>query len=81
MASGINNAVALLANLLAVAALGAAALGNYNHVLDQRLATLTAPVQVREAVQDARGKFVIAPALVRVQGDDRRIRRRANRHT
>jgi EmrB/QacA subfamily drug resistance transporter len=73
VASGINNAVAALANLLAVAVLGAAALGNYNHALDQRLATRTVPEQVKEAIQDARGKFVIAPVLVQVQGDDRRI--------
>jgi EmrB/QacA subfamily drug resistance transporter len=71
VASGINNAVASLANLLAVAVLGAAALGHYNHALDQRLVTLTVPEDVRAAIQDARGKFVIAPALEHVQGDDR----------
>jgi EmrB/QacA subfamily drug resistance transporter len=73
VASGINNAVASLANLLAVAVLGAAALGNYNHALDQRLAVLSVPAPVREAIEEVRGKFVIAPVLVRVQGDDRRI--------
>jgi MFS family permease len=76
VASGINNAVASLANLLAVAVLGAAALGNYNHALDQRLATLTAPAEVREAIQEARGKFVTAGSLMRVQGDDRRTAER-----
>ncbi|MGP0095326.1 MAG: MFS transporter [Xanthobacteraceae bacterium] len=73
VASGINNAVASLANLLAVAVLGAAALGHYNHALDQHLVTLTVPEDVRAAIQDARGKFVIAPALEHIQGDDRRL--------
>ena len=37
IASGINNAVSSVANLLAIAILGAVALGIYDHALDQNL--------------------------------------------
>jgi predicted MFS family arabinose efflux permease len=58
IAAGINNAVASLANLLAVAIIGAVALGVYNRALDQRLAAGGLPTEVAQAVADARGKFV-----------------------
>jgi EmrB/QacA subfamily drug resistance transporter len=57
VASGINNAVASLASLLAVAILGAVALGAYNRALDQRLAAPSLSAEVRQAVVQARGKF------------------------
>jgi EmrB/QacA subfamily drug resistance transporter len=60
IASGINNAVASLANLLAVAIIGAAALGAYNHALDRQLASGAMSVEVRRAVEAARGNFVAA---------------------
>jgi MFS family permease len=71
VAAGINNAVASMANLLAVAILGAFALGIYDHALDSRLATKSVPSEVQRAVQIARRQFVIAPALSTVQGNDR----------
>jgi MFS family permease len=69
VASGINNAVASLASLLAVAILGAVALSAYNRALDQRLASPTLPAEVRQAVSEARGKFA---ADLTLQGQDRR---------
>jgi EmrB/QacA subfamily drug resistance transporter len=50
LASGINNAVARVASLLAVAAFGLAVLGAFEHGLERRLATLDLPPRAREAV-------------------------------
>jgi EmrB/QacA subfamily drug resistance transporter len=69
VASGINNAVASLASLLAVAILGAVALGAYNRALDQRLAAPALSAEVRQAVAQARGKFA---AEITLQGDGRK---------
>jgi MFS family permease len=43
VASGINNAVASVANLLAIAVLGALALGTYNQALDNHLKSRSCP--------------------------------------
>jgi EmrB/QacA subfamily drug resistance transporter len=76
VASGVNNAVASVASLLAVALLGAVALSDFNRGLDHHLATHTVSFEVGRAVEAARGKFVIEPALAAVQGDDRRLTER-----
>lgn len=68
VASGINNAVASVASLLAVAILGAVALGTYNRALEQR-AIAQPSALVQEAVLAARGKFAAEP--VALQGDER----------
>ena len=73
VAAGINNAVASVANLLAVAILGALALGLYNHALDGNLETKFMSGEVKEAIAAARGQFVSAPALSMVHGDDRQV--------
>jgi EmrB/QacA subfamily drug resistance transporter len=52
VASGVNNQVARVAGLLAIAALGAVVAARFGAVLDERAAGLPAPV--RAAVEDAR---------------------------
>jgi EmrB/QacA subfamily drug resistance transporter len=73
VASGINNAAAALANLLAVAIFGAIALGVHDRALDRHLAAQAVPPEIAAAVQTARGKFVAEPALARLQGEDRAV--------
>jgi hypothetical protein len=73
VAAGINNAVASVANLLAVAVLGALALGLYDRGLDRHLASKSLPSEAVRAVGDARGQFVIGPALQTVRGNDRQL--------
>jgi hypothetical protein len=66
VAAGINNAVASLANLLAVAIIGAVALAAYNRALDHRLSDGALPSEVTRAITEARGNFA---ADVRAQGE------------
>jgi MFS family permease len=70
-ASGINNAVASVANLFAIAILGAIALGIINHALDRRLQDANLSSGVQQAIQAAHGSFVIGPALSRIEEADR----------
>jgi MFS family permease len=69
VASGINNAVASLASLLAVAIFGAVALGAHNAALDRRLSAQEMSADTRQAVTQARGKFVVE--LPAVPANDR----------
>ncbi len=73
VASGINNAVASVANLLAVAILGAVALAILDHVLDRHLLTSDSSAGVKQALERARDTFVIEPSLSGVQGTDRQV--------
>jgi predicted MFS family arabinose efflux permease len=60
VASGINNAVARAAGLLAVAALGVVLLARFNLSLDQGLARLALPADVTHAVDAERGRLAAA---------------------
>jgi EmrB/QacA subfamily drug resistance transporter len=73
VAAGINNAVASVANLLAVAILGALALGLFDRALDESIKTKAVSAEVRQAVEGARGQFVTAPVLSAIAGDDREV--------
>jgi EmrB/QacA subfamily drug resistance transporter len=73
IAAGINNSVASIANLVAIAILGALALGIYDHALDNNLEAKSVTSEAKYAIQIARGQFVTAPALSTVQGNDREV--------
>ena len=57
IASGINNAVARTAGLLAIALLGIVMLQSFNRALDARLPALNLPLPVQKSLQDQRGKL------------------------
>ena len=61
VASGINNAVAAVGSLLVIAVLGSVAVGSMSRSLERQLAIAAATPQVRQAVEAARGGFVIPP--------------------
>jgi EmrB/QacA subfamily drug resistance transporter len=67
VASGINNAVARVAGLLAVAIFGAIALADYTRALDARLPSL--PSETRQVVERARGTFAVDRVLEGVAGE------------
>jgi EmrB/QacA subfamily drug resistance transporter len=71
VASGINNAVASVANLLAIAILGAVALSILDHALTRNMQSPALSEGVKHAIQAARGQLVIEPALTNIQGADR----------
>ena len=75
LASGINNAVASVASLLAIAALGTIALGTLNRTLDRQLAGMQASPEVTLAVDQARGGFVTPPIPESLSRDDRELAR------
>jgi EmrB/QacA subfamily drug resistance transporter len=71
VASGISDAVASVANLLAVALLGAVALSTLDHELTRNLQNPALSEAVKHAIQAAHGQLVIEPALADLQGADR----------
>src|SRR5580692_8686734 len=60
VASGVNNAVARAAGLLAVAALGLVVVAGFDRVLEGELATMSLPDSVAKIVAAERGKLVAA---------------------
>jgi MFS family permease len=60
IASGVNNAVARGAGLLAVAVLGIVMLHSFNHAIDRRLTEVNAPPAAWESLQPQRAKLAAA---------------------
>src|SRR6185312_4936067 len=60
IASGVNNAVARGAGLLAIAVLGIVMLHSFNHALDRRLTEVNAPPAAWESLQAQRTKLAAA---------------------
>jgi EmrB/QacA subfamily drug resistance transporter len=63
IASGVNDAVATVASLLAVAVFGIVALTISDSSLNHQLASVQVSAEVRSAIESAKGKFVIEPML------------------
>jgi EmrB/QacA subfamily drug resistance transporter len=61
IASGVNNAIARVAGLLGVAALGAVVAAQFSHDLDRRLADRPLDARARAAVADAKARTFAAP--------------------
>ncbi len=70
-ASGINNAMARVAGMLAVALLGAVAVGVFGAALDRRLAALQAPPELRSALHEQVGRLAEAQVPDQVAGAER----------
>ena len=77
IASGINNAVARTAGLLAIAVLGIVMVSTFNRSLDGRLAVLHPPAAARQALDNQRTKLAGAQLPASVRGTTRRALQRA----
>ena len=73
LASGINNAVASVASLLAIAALGTIAVTTLNRTLDHELTSAHASPAVTAVIDQARGGFVTPPIPESLSADDREL--------
>jgi EmrB/QacA subfamily drug resistance transporter len=73
VASGVNNAVASVASLLAVALFGAIALSEFDRALDRNMTAMTTSPEVRRLVENAHGKFVTPPIAAGVAAADRQV--------
>jgi EmrB/QacA subfamily drug resistance transporter len=71
IASGINNAVARLAGLLAIAILGIVALAVFDRTLDRHLSGPAATPQLRAALGDRHGSFATTTLPANLQGSAR----------
>jgi MFS family permease len=72
-ASGVNNAIARIAGLLAVALMGTFAVGTFGSALDARLAQLQVPADVRSAMLAEVPKLAEAQVPPQVRGAERRM--------
>jgi hypothetical protein len=77
VASGINNAVARTAGLLAIAVLGIVMVSTFNRSLDVRLAALHPPAAARQVLHSQRTKLAGAQLPASVRGATRRALQRA----
>jgi EmrB/QacA subfamily drug resistance transporter len=76
-ASGINNATARIAAMLAVALLGAVAVGVFRSALDQRLERLHTPAAIRQALQSGVQKLAEASPPPQADSANRQTLQRA----
>jgi EmrB/QacA subfamily drug resistance transporter len=75
LASGINNAVASVAGLLAIAVLGTIAVIALGRALDHKLASSTLLPEVSQVIDDARGGFVMPRMPESLATEDRQAAR------
>ena len=73
VASGINNAVASVASLLAVAVFGAIAIGVFDRSIDSHLASETPSADVRQVVESVRGKLLVPPLPADLDASSRKL--------
>lgn len=73
IASGVNDAVATVASLLAVAVFGIAALTISDTALNRQLSSVQITAQVRSAIESAKGKFVVESSLTDGKSNNQQI--------
>jgi MFS family permease len=73
VASGVNDAVATVASLVAVAVFGIAALTISVTALNRQLSSVQITAEVRSAIESAKGKFVVEPSLIEGKSSDQQI--------
>jgi EmrB/QacA subfamily drug resistance transporter len=73
VASGINNAVSRIAGMLAVALLGAVAVGVYGATLKERMTDLRVPAEVRRELEQEVPKLAEAEVPPQIQGARRQV--------
>ena len=76
-ASGINNAISRIAGMLAVALLGAFAVGTFGFALDARLSQMQLTSDIRLALKAEVPKLAEAQVPLQVQGEQRLVLKRA----
>lgn len=81
IASGINNAVASVANLLAIAVLGTLAAGAFDRSLDEHVAHTTVTAEERSVIEAARGTFAASSEPIDPAQDQARGARAIIRHS
>lgn len=77
VASGVNNATARVAGMLAVALLGAVTVSVFRTQLDERTAQLRVPAGIRQALQAEAPKLAEAQIPQQIDGEQRRTLQRA----
>jgi hypothetical protein len=73
LASGVNDAVATVAGLFAVAVFGIVALTISDAALNRQLSSVQITTEVRSAIEGTKGKFVVEPMRAQGQNADQRI--------